>query len=217
MRASLLAALLLAAAVAAPLQGARAEPFVDLLLGVSWTPDSELDRSTAMSSMTLDASWDESIAVGVRGGYWFEGPLRWLGVAGEIGYFQPETKLMGADLQYDVVTFTPLLMARLPLLTSEQWPAGRLQPYAAIGAAGFLAELNADDAIASEPESDFDVGADVRGGVAFPLRSWLTFFVEYRFTYFSVNQFVSPISGAGTEIGTDLRTHHLDAGFGFRF
>ena len=72
--------------------GASAEVFLDLYGGATMfnDPDFTVTRE-GQGRETERGSADTTFTVGGRGGYWFDGQgLRWLGVALDISYFEPE-------------------------------------------------------------------------------------------------------------------------------
>jgi hypothetical protein len=79
-----------------------------------------------------------------------------------------------------------MVMARLPLLESAEFPTGQLQPYIGAGPGIFLHQRKVDfqsgDRIRNET---VDVDADVRAGVAWRFTPLFGIFAEYRFNYFS--------------------------------
>ena len=85
-----------------------------------------------------------------------------------------------------MIPITPLVLARLPLLESDEFPTGRLQPYIGEGPGIFLHRRKVDfesgDQIRNET---VDVGADVRAGLAWKFTPLFGIFAEYRFNYFS--------------------------------
>jgi len=135
-----------------------------------------------LGSTTKQVSFDGSGTVGVRGGYWLE-PLPWLGLAADLSYFQ--RKAPSADI--DLVPLSFLVMLRYPMLTSEQFPKGRLQPYVGIGPGLFYSHTSIEfgPPFGSVNHGSFfdDVGFDGRAGAAWQLHNRFAMFLEYRFTH----------------------------------
>src|SRR6267143_1053593 len=102
---------------------ARAESFVDLRAGGAFTPDGDVHlHLRGDGSATFRTRYKDSVTGGVRGGYWFDS-LPWLGVAADVSYFAPDDDTGGPKI--DVIPIAPLLMLRVPLATSNEFPNGR--------------------------------------------------------------------------------------------
>ena len=123
---------------------ASAEWFLDVYGGQSSTQDANvaaevtsygLFRSTSTESHTEKVDFDASFTMGGRLGYWFE-KLPWLGVSLDLSYFKAE----GEKAEFDVVPLSLLLMLRWPLFKTENFPKGKLQPYAGVGPGFFLTD-----------------------------------------------------------------------------
>ena len=84
-------------------------------------PDFTVTRE-GQARETERGSADTNFTVGGRGGYWFDRQgLRWLGVALDISYFEPEYSGEGgtgsiATVKVRTLPITPLVMFRLPLM-----------------------------------------------------------------------------------------------------
>jgi len=238
MRSRSLAAQIAATAVAFALAGspAAAEGFLDFYLGAGFVQNDTLHFRTDNPTIPIPtqriASYDVSPSGGLRGGYWFEGPARFVGLGLDLSYYQAIEERGTAPFEFRVVPLTPLLMARLPLgQRDEKFPGGRFQPYVAIGpglnlsfAHGDISELNVEDIHDLHDES-FDVGLDVRSGLAVHLARRVGLFTEYRFTYFESDygdnigefKFFSPDVVAHLNVKPTFATHHLVAGVSLRF
>jgi opacity protein-like surface antigen len=104
------------------------------------------------------------------------------------------------------------VMVRHPVLTSPEFPHGRLQPYLTAGPAFLLTDV--------DPE--FTLGVKVGAGLGWQLHRHVALFGEYRFTHFSPEietggVVVGPVETGDLEIETDVNTHHVLAGLSFRF
>jgi hypothetical protein len=115
---------------------ASAEWFLDVYGGESTTRDASVTAevtsygllmATTTKSHTEKVDLDSSFTMGGRLGYWSE-KLPWLGVSLDLSYFKAE----GEKAEFDVVPLSLLLMLRWPLFKSENFPKGRLQPYAGV-------------------------------------------------------------------------------------
>jgi opacity protein-like surface antigen len=204
---------------------ASAEVFFDLYGGASnfGDPDFTVSRE-GQARETERASADTDFTVGGRGGYWFDRQnLRWLGVALDISYFEPEYTPEGgtgnvAKVKVRTVPITPLVMFRLPLLESPQHPNGQLQLYTGAGLGIFILDttvrfLSGAGEVSKEGAS---IGVDLRAGVAYEfLPNWAAF-AEYRFTHFSVEP-EGRVDGQKTKVEIDLDAHHVLFGVSYRF
>jgi hypothetical protein len=170
---------------------ASAEGFVDLYGGFALGHSADAANqnfgdpfsfpSVPPGRTTKQLSFDSSGTFGVRGGYWLE-PLPWLGLAADLSYFQ--RKAPSADI--DLVPLSLLVMLRYPMLTSEQFPKGRLQPYVGVGPGLFYSHTSIDfgPPFGSVNHGSIeDVGFDGRAGVAWELHKRFAMFLEYRFTH----------------------------------
>lgn len=188
---------------------ASAQWFGDIYLGVANTQRSEAKVTTFGFTRTDEIGFASSISTGVRGGRWFD-QTRWLGLAGDVSFFSP-------DREVDVVAISGLLMARLMLARSEEFPDGRLRPYAAAGPGLFISRVDGtlgNLRFVSDTSGDF--GVDVRLGVAFAVQQNLSLFTEYRFTHVSPD-FRFDTRGSRTTVDTTFDTHHVVIGVSFRF
>jgi opacity protein-like surface antigen len=157
--------------------------------------------------------------MGGRLGYWFE-KLPWLGVSLDLSYFKAE----GEKAEFDVIPLSLLLMLRLPLFKSEEFPNGRIQPYGAIGPGLFSYYAKADFQ-PTLPEKisayDVDIGLDLRAGLSWQFhRNW-AIFGEYRYTAvkidFTQGDFLPIFSGSDESAETHLKTNHFLLGISYRF
>ena len=190
---------------------ASAEWVTDIYLGAASTRDEDVTRRIAGVSVTEKEDFDTSFSLGVRVGYWFEA-APWLGLAVDASFYNPD-----ADLT--VFPVSPLLMLRWPLLTSPEFPKGRLQPYVGAGPGVFISTLKSDLRPVLEgtfSDTSVDLGLDMRAGLVWMFNKSTGLFAEYRFTHLSPSFADSPAT-TSVRIDTELNTHHLLAGFSFRF
>ena len=198
---------------------ASAQWFADLYLGGAYTRKSDVTvKSPAGDTTFRGVGFNTSAAYGGRIGYWFES-LRLVGLSLDVSHFRPDTvpsSLKRLDLYMTPISFD--LMLRWPLLTTEEFPQGRLQPYLAVGPAVALAEAKdtTNFTLANQYETDFPVGVKAGLGLAWQLYQHVALFVEYRFTHFRPEfTFRSPPGHARLEV--DLNTHSPVAGISLRF
>jgi hypothetical protein len=189
---------------------ASAEWFLEAYGGVSMTADADV---TIRNGQTLDdtVSFDTEGMGGGRLGFWLDG-LRWLGLAADVSYFAPSGQGSTVETRLEVIPLTPLLMLRLPLLTSSEFPNGRLQPYLAAGPGFFMTSVKVDVPGLPEESTDwqFEIGADARVGITFMITPGFGTFVEGRYTVFSTDP-----GGRSTEF--DIETVHVAGGISIRW
>jgi opacity protein-like surface antigen len=202
---------------------ASAEWFVDLYGGASIPMDPDVTVTSQGTRETERGQSDPVWTVGGRGGYWFDRGPRWLGVALDISYFEPEFTHSGgggdvAKLKIQTIPITPLVMFRLPLLESPEHPNGRLQPYLGIGPSVFhqKATVQFRSGAGDISEDGFAVGVDVRAGVAYEFLPNWALFLEYRFTHTSASP-EGQSNGQKASVDVDLNTNHVLFGLGYRF
>lgn len=236
-------ALLFASLLIAPVWSpAAAEGFLDLRLGAAFPQDDTVRLQASGGGFVLPPSsrpveFDSSLAAGLRGGYWFEGDARWVGIGMDLSYFSAHQSNNEKALDIYVLPVSPLLMLRVPIaFDDDDFPGGRVQPYAAIGPAFTSTIARVDvNKVANEfglgalveddtdfYDFDFDVGLDVRGGIAVPIAPWIALFTEYRYTNVdlqyedSVDVTIGGVD-ADVDLDVDLDTHHWTFGVSFRF
>ena len=229
--AAFLIGLILPVAVMTPaIGGARAEGFVDLHLGGSFTEDTDNTvkvgpvGSVPENTLSAATGFEYGVSLGIGGGYWLDS-LPWLGFALDLSYFKSNEKASdGLELQ--VFPISGLVMLRYPLFESETYPFGRLQPYFGIGPAAFVskAELQLVSMGGTAKDTRTDVGFQQRLGLKYlfavpdlPGQSW-GLFVEQRFTRFDPSAFEDTVDVVPVEIDLDaLNTWHIAAGVAFHF
>ena len=153
-----------------------AEPFVSLYGGAAFPQDSTVRTTVQQTQFSCSllcfgrtftdsrrVSYDSSFTVGGRMGYWFD-RAPWFGVAFDVSYFSARASVVDVD----VIPVSVLFMYRVPLLTSEAYPKGRIRPYAGVGPS-FVFALASTDFRPTVPPLDGElsktVGLDVRGGL----------------------------------------------------
>jgi hypothetical protein len=194
-----------------------AEAFIDVYGGASFTQSRRMtvERFFAAEVATRKVRYDSSFVIGARGGAW----LNWFGFGLDLSYFRADGDLA----EIDVFSNSLFLMLRAPLLKSDEFPDGRLQPYFMAGPSFFFADTHADfRPDVSVPVGAFsfdDVGIDLRAGALWRLPGGIGLFGEYRLTSFRLH--ADDYSGYGLGgnefIHTTLTTHHAIAGVSFRF
>lgn len=197
--------------------GAGIEAFADVYGGASFTQSRRMtvERLFASEFATRKVSYEGNFVIGARVGAWFD----YFGFSFDFSFFQVD----GDFADSDVFSNSLLVMARVPLLRSDEYPYGQIQPYFMVGPAFFFADTHADfRPDVSVPVGAFsfdDVGIDLRAGMRYLFPNGLGFFTEYRFTWFRLHADDDPGYGySGTEfIDTTLATHQIIGGFSIRF
>jgi opacity protein-like surface antigen len=207
---------------------ACAEWFLDVYGGQSSTQDASVTAEvtsyglfspTRTKSHTEKVDFDSSFTMGSRLGYWFE-KLPWLGLSLDLSYFKAE----GGKAQFDVVPISLLLMLRWPLFKNENFPKGKLQPYAAVGPGYFFTDsrVNFRPALQDSVSGSSDeIGFDVRAGLSWQFHKHWAIFGEYRYTDvkidFTQEDFLPLFSGTDVSMKTHLKTNHFLLGISYRF
>ena len=190
---------------------ASAEWVTDVYLGAAITQKEDVAIQIEGLRASEKVDFDTSFTLGARVAYWFES-TPWLGLALDASFYNPD-----ADLT--VFPVSALLMFRWPLLTSVEFPKGRLQPYAGIGPGVFVSTTKVDlrpELPAEFSDTSIDLGLDARAGLAWLFAKNTAVFVEYRFTHVSPH-FEDRPADLKTTVDVDLNTHHMLVGISFRF
>lgn len=183
------------ASIAVP-SPSKAESFFDLYGGGVFGQSTQIDHQffgdptvfprPAPMSVTKHSGFSASWTVGGRVGYWFE-PLPWLGAAMDISYFEQK----GSDTEIDLIPMSFLVMLRYPMMTSESFPKGRLQPYIGVGPSVYYSHtsINFDPPLQNVNHGSLfgDVGLDLRIGTLWRISTTLGMFTEYRFTHVTLD------------------------------
>lgn len=202
----------------------RAEWLTDLYLGAAITDDSEVkvDRYFSRQSASERTSYDTSFTFGGRIGYWLD-VFHYLGFAADLSYFEADSE----KVDFSIVPLSILLMLRWPLLISEDYPHGKIQPYLGGGPSIIYYDMTVDFRPAvSEKVSDwsFENGWDFRTGLLWQFHRNFGIFGEYRYTHYEINykdETEEWILGyqprTRLKVETTLDTHHFLTGISFRF
>jgi opacity protein-like surface antigen len=177
------------AAMTMPPATSRAEFFIDLYGGTARTQSGDVsayeDREIEIpgGDLTLQGDLDgaESTAVGLRGGYWDKN-VSWLGAALDLNSFRADSKNSEADAR--LTTLSIMLMARYPLMVTEEYPVGRFHPYAAMGISKTHVDISAPSDRASGAVTS-DVGGVFCAGMKWMATPTMGVFAEYRFVSIS--------------------------------
>lgn len=179
----LLSWLLLAPALAC------AEFFADLYGGATLSGHaaaSHAQTEPIAANLTRQLDFGAGPSFGLRAGYWFA-RFPWLGVAGDLSHLSRSAE--GASIS--AVPISLLLMLRWPLLVSEEYPTGKLQPYIGFGPSLVAGNSSIDVApLTKTQDGSFTaLGADARAGLLWKFHRHIGVFGEYRFTYFNAGTF----------------------------
>lgn len=221
--------------VLSPLR-ASAEWFADLYVGPAFTQSKDVNLKFLGNKFTgEDVDFDTSGSFGGRLGHWFE-VLPYLGFAIDVSHFRPDigaqfvtvcssfSCFIDPNLHFDLavtaVSFDA--MVRWPLLRSNEYPKGRLQPYLTVGPAIFIArgkDLFTTGGPVTKSDTDTSVGPKVGAGLAWQFYRNVAFFGEYRFTHFNPDLSARDVFFVNfkDEVKTQVNTHHLVLGVSVRF
>ncbi len=208
-------------------EDAAAEWFADAYLGGSHTSASNNRFQIAGTTVRDLEDSDVSTPGGVRLGYWFE-RYSWVGLALDFSVFDPNFDDTATspgptfeDVTLGVRPLSALIMVRLPLRKSPEFPMGRLQPYIGVGPGLFWTTLSEPAGSTVLPpavleDMSLDLGIDLRAGVTALIRSWVGIFLEYRYTQFKST--LDSETGSGlVKYEPTLRTNYALFGVTFRF
>jgi hypothetical protein len=167
---------------------------MDLYLGAAITDDSEVKVDRYFSRE--------------RFGYWLDF-FHYLGFAADLSYFEADSE----KVDFEIVPFSILLMLRWPLLISDDYPHGKIQPYLGGGPSIIYYDMSVD----FRPW-------DFRAGLLWQFHSNFGIFGEYRYTHYEINykdETEEWILGyeprTRLKVDTTLDTHHFLTGISFRF
>ena len=186
-----------------------AELFVDAYVGPAFTEDGKFDNGPAVPATT---KFDTVVSGGARLGYFFDA-VPFIGFAIDGSHYQPDGKFGGGGSGFDfdarVTGLSFDLMGRLPLMASNNFPNGQLQPYLTIGPGIYFSRLKITPTpFFGKKDSDSSGGVKVGAGATFMVTRNIGVFGEYRFSHFTADLL-------GFEM--DVNTHRVQLGASFRF
>ena len=127
----LISSLIVAISLAVNAGNVFAELFLDAYVGPAFTSKGKFDHGPNVPATT---KFDTVISGGARVGYFF---IPYIGFAVDVSHYQPDGKFGGggAGFKFDsrVTALSFDLMGRLPLMISNNFPNGQLQPYVTLG------------------------------------------------------------------------------------
>lgn len=216
-----------------------AEFYADLYTGAVFTKNTDLTIASSLGStatyrnLQVNNSW----TAGGRAGYWLEGQ-DWLGFGLDVFFFHVKapnqmvpvtglaatgTTLAPADWSLPVIGIGfDVLRLRAPLLRSDEYTHGRLQPYLSAGPALFVTWAETPWNIVQpkgQHDTDVALGAKAEGGVTFLVTKTVGLFTEYRFTHFTskLNYQNTTSAPASETYKTTWDSHQVIGGISFRF
>jgi hypothetical protein len=208
-----------------------AEPVVSLYGGAAF-PQSSTITTTVQSTpcficpaSTFTGSrrvpFDSSLTIGGRVGYWVD-RAPWFGVAFDTSFFVARASAGFQLAEIEVIPFSFLAMARVPLFTSESYPQGRMRPYAGVGPSLVLAhaQTNFSPSVHSDgKEWGKGAGLDIRAGLDWMFTPHLAVFTEYRFfyTHIKAERCGSLCFGNNDTTTATLQSHMISAGLAYHF
>jgi len=179
-----------------------AEWYADLYTGAVFTKRTDLTISSSLGTTTTyqDLYVNKTWTVGGRGGYWLE-QIDWLGFGLDVFLFHLKAPNQSVQVTGSGTASTTLaswslpalgigfdvLRLRAPLVQSEEFPHGRLQPFLSAGPALFLtwAGENRNVQPSDQQGTDVALGFKADAGVTVLLTQSVGLFAEYRFTHFT--------------------------------
>src|SRR5262245_62134355 len=216
---------------------AVAEWYADVYAGAVFTHNTDLTVSSSLGptatfeNLSVNNTW----TVGGRGGYWLD-RLDWLGFGLDIFYYHVKAPSQSATVSTSTGTTTTtfadwnlpavgigfdVLRLRVPLLRSDEFVHGRLQPYISAGPALFISWAGQNRNVQPEGQNATDVNLGVKAGagVSFMVTKTLGLFTEYRFTHFTSNlTYQNTTPGPATEtFKASYDSQQVIAGVSLRF
>jgi hypothetical protein len=188
----------------------------DIYIGIhnSQADDMSIDFNGATVKTVADS--DSGSIFGGRIGYWFES-YSWLGLALDASV----SELNFDDIDIGVGSISTLLMARMALNSSEEFPKGRIQPYLGVGPGFFFGGMS--EFIDEVPPAGrvldddyFSLGFDGRIGIYYLIKQSVGILLEYGFKRFSPT-FNDDVPGGEISLEPTITTHNFLAGISLRF
>jgi hypothetical protein len=215
-----------------------AEWYADVYTGAVFTNKTDLTISSSLGSTTTyqDLHVNNSLTAGGRGGYWVD-QLDWLGFGLDLFFFHVKAPNQAVSVTGPGPTATSSILAdwnlpvfgvgfdvlrlRAPLLRSEEFTHGRLQPFLSAGPALFVTWAGQNRNVQPQGQHGTDValGAKAEAGVTFLLTKTVGLFTEYRFTHFTSKlSYQNTTPSPATEIyKATYDSHQVIGGISFRF
>jgi len=190
--------------------------FVDGYLGPSWTNDSKIETTIpGTGAVDTEPSYDRTPVWGGRVGYWFGGEGTPVGIAVDGSSYMADGQGSN-DVQITPISL--LMMLRAPLIQSDDYPAGRLQPYVGVGPSVGIVRASYNLGFGQTfRDSDTPVGLDARGGLTFLITPNFGIFGEYRYNQFRADWRETIIGTGPVRVDSTLASQQALFGVTFRF
>lgn len=195
---------------------ALGEWFGDIYIGMHSSLADDMSIEFNGATVKTYADNDTGSLFGGRIGYWFES-YSWLGLAVDASVSQLDFDNIGIGIG----SFSTLLMVRLSLNSSEEFPKGRIQPFLGVGPGFYFGGMS--EFIEEVPpagrvldDSYFSLGFDLRCGTSVLIKKSYGIFLEYGFQRFSPT-FNSDVPGRTISLEPTFSTHNFSVGVSFRF
>jgi opacity protein-like surface antigen len=176
--------------------------------------------STPSGTKVSDLALKSAVMYGAKLGYYFDS-VKWLGIETEVFRTAPNVKQQsvtetppGGPSTTEVKPGANLIVTAVTLNLVARAQLGSVEPYVAVGAAGFLAQLNLENrtsGLAPLSISSGRPGLNTQLGLRYRLNEHLAFFGEWKFNY-SRFTFDSPAI-----IHATYAVHHFVFGIGYHF
>jgi len=188
----------------------------DIYLGMHSGQADDMSIKFNGSAVKTYADPDTGSIFGGRIGYWFEN-YSWLGWAVDASASQ----LDFGEVDIGVGAISTLLMVRLPLNASVEFPNGRIQPYLGAGPGfyfGGVSEFIPEAPPAGRVLDDtyYSLGIDTRIGICVLIKKSYGLFLEYGYKRFSPS-FDSDVPGGTLSLEPTFTTHNFVGGISFKF
>jgi len=197
-------------------QFSMGEGFGDVYLGWHDTHADDMDVKLNESPVGTYPDSDSGSIFGGRIGFWSKN-YAWLGLAVDASVSQVDF----GEIDIGIASASLLVMARLAVNKSEQFPQGKVQPYAGAGPgiffggmSEFVPEIPPSGAVLDD--SYFNIGLDARAGITFLFNERYGVFLEYAFKRFS-SEFNSDVTAGTAILKPTLSSNTLSFGMTFRF
>lgn len=188
----------------------------DIYLGMHSTQADDMSVKFNGATVKTYADSDTGSIFGGRIGYWFNS-YPWLGLALDLSF----SELDFDDIQIGVGSLSTLLMFRLPINSSQEFPKGRIQPYLGVGPGFFYGGMS--EFIEEVPpsgrvldDSYFSMGFDGRIGITYLINPSMGVSLEYGFKRFNPT-YKTDVPGGTISLEPTFSTHIFSAGISFRF
>jgi outer membrane protein OmpA-like peptidoglycan-associated protein len=223
---------------------ASAEPYFGLYAGAAFPHENDVQFSEfrslstgALTDVTIrDEGFDTSGILGGKFGYFLD-PLPFLGFELDVfNIFGPDidanrTRTLdvaggnvtapvssvidtGGEVELRVTGVMLNVLGRLPLMRSNEFPQGRLNPYLGVGGGWINAQLDVSNRRAGNDGAVADlIGAQGIAGVKYFFAPQFALFAEYKY----LHVFNAKWSFSGSKVQSDLDISNATAGVAFHF